>query len=162
MLDPHAFRRQVIRPALVKLGLHSPAAEALLLGTALSESGLVHLVQTGGGPARGLYQVEPATHRDIWLSYLAYRPRLAGRLLGLTAGARPGAGQLVWNLGYATAIARLVYFRVPDPLPAAQDIAGLAAYWKAHFNTPAGKGRARDFIARAGPYLTGEGSRRTP
>ncbi len=153
MLDPHAFRRQVIRPALIKLGLHSSAAEALLLGTALSESGLVHLVQTGGGPARGLYQIEPATHRDIWLSYLAYRPSLAERVLGLAAGARPGAGQLVWNLGYATAIARLVYYRVPDPLPAADDLESLARYYKAHFNTVKGKAKVEDFLRKAGSIL---------
>ena len=65
MLDPRQFAERVIRPALVKLRLQSPAAEALLLGTAVVESGLSALVQAGGGPALGLYQIEPATHADI-------------------------------------------------------------------------------------------------
>jgi hypothetical protein len=153
MLDPEQFRRLVIRPALQTIGLWSGAAETLLLGTALTESGLTWLRQTGGGPALGLYQIEPATHADLRRNYLAFRPRLAARLLGLSAGVGPGQDQLVWNLGYATAIARLVYYRVPAPLPAADDLAGLARYWKAHFNTALGKGRTADFVARAGPTL---------
>ncbi len=153
MLDPAQFRRRVIRPALLKLGLHSPAAEALLLGTALTESGLVHLVQTGGGPALGPYQVEPATHADIWLSYLAFRPARAARVASLAAGLKPSAAQLVWNLGYATAIARLVYYRAPGPLPAAHDLEGLARYYKAHFNTVKGKAKVEDFLRKAGSIL---------
>jgi hypothetical protein len=153
MLDPHSFRRFVIRPALTRLGLHSPAAEALLLGTALAESGLSALVQSGGGPALGVYQIEPATHADIWRNYLATRPVVAARVLSLAAAGLGQPAQLVWNLGYATAMARLVYRRRPEPLPAAEDIPGLAAYWKAHFNTAAGKGTAAEFIARAGPTL---------
>lgn len=152
-MDPDDFRRHVIRPTLRRLKLHSDAAEALLLGTAITESGLEALVQRGGGPALGVYQVEPATHDDIWRSFLAYRPPLAARVAMLVAGLRPSRAQLVWNLAYATAMARLVYLRRPPPLPPADDIAGLAAYWKAHFNTVAGKGVPEDFMRRAGPYL---------
>ena len=42
-------------------------------------------------------------------------------------------------MGYATAVARLIYWRVPRPLPAASDLDGLAAYWKTHYNTAAGE-----------------------
>jgi len=161
MLEPHQFRRHVIRPSLIRLRLHSPAAEALLLGTAIAESGLSALVQTGGGPALGVYQIEPATHADIWRNYLAFRPVLAARVLSLAAAGVGAPGQLVWNLGYATAMARLVYRRRPEAMPAAADIPALAAYWKAHFNTVAGKGTAAAFVDRAGPYLR-EGERRQP
>jgi len=156
VLDPHDFLRGAIRPALARLRLGGAAAERLLLGTALTESGLVHLRQAGGGPARGLYQIEPATHRDLWRSYLAYRPVVAARLLRLAAPGAPGApgeSQLVWNLAYATGVARLIYRRRPEPLPAAADLEGLARYWKAHFNSAAGRGRAADFLRRAGPLL---------
>ncbi len=133
MLDPGQFRRLVIRPALQAIGLCSPAAERLLLGTALTESGLRHLHQVDG-PALGIFQIEPATHADVWANYLAYRENLASRVASL-ASERPRLDQLVWNLVYATAIARLIYYRRPEPLPAADDLAGLARYWKAHFNT---------------------------
>ncbi|KAF0118141.1 MAG: hypothetical protein FD149_866 [Rhodospirillaceae bacterium] len=78
MCDSAHFVTTVIRPTLLHLGLHSPAAEALLLGTAIQESRLgTYLRQTGGGPALGVYQMEPATHEDIWTNFLAYRPDLA-------------------------------------------------------------------------------------
>ncbi len=153
MLDPQHFLAYVVRPSLDSIGLWSPAAERLLLGTAITESELTWLRQHGDGPARGVYQIEPATHADIWAHYLAYRARLAERVARLAAGAIPRADQLTWNLGYATAIARLVYYRRPEPLPAADDLAGLARYWKAHFNTNLGAGSAEDFRTRAGPIL---------
>ncbi len=153
MLDPDQFRSHVIRPTLATIGLQSRAAECLLLGTALVESGLTALVQKGRGPALGVYQVEPGTHTDIWKNYLAFRPALALKVAKLRVLPNPGHGQLVWNLGYATAVARLVYLRWPEPLPAADDLAGLARYWKVYFNTSSDKISAKDFIARAGPYL---------
>ncbi|MEE8501003.1 MAG: hypothetical protein V3S27_10560 [Kiloniellales bacterium] len=152
MLDPGQFRRLVVRPALQAIGLCSPAAERLLLGTALTESGLTWLAQKGGGPALGIFQIEPATHADVWTNYLAYRENLASRVASL-ASEQPRLGQLVWNLAYATAIARLIYYRRPEPLPAAADLAGLARYWKAHFNSALGAGSAEDFLTRAGPVL---------
>ncbi len=152
MLDPDHFLAYVVRPSLDSIGLWSPAAGRLLLGTAITESGLTWLAQKGGGPARGVYQIEPATHDDIWANYLAYRDQLANRVARL-AGQRPRHEQLAWNLGYATAIARLVYYRRPEPLPPADDLAGLARYWKAHFNTALGAGAPEDFLTRAGPVL---------
>lgn len=152
MLDPGQFRRRVIRPALRRLGLWSPAAERLLLGTALAESGLRRLHQIRG-PARGLYQIEPATLGDLYANWLPRRPTLAAGLRSVTTPEGALEDQLVWNLGYATAIARLIYCRRPEPLPRADDLPALADYWKTHFNTPAGRGQPADFIARAGPFL---------
>jgi len=52
---------------------------------------------------------------------------------------------LMVDLRYATAIARLVYWRVPKRLPEADDIEALARYWKTHYNTPLGAGHEADF-----------------
>ena len=35
----------------------------------------------------------------------------------------------------------------PEPLPEAQDVEGLAEYWKQHFNTPRGAGTVTRFVA---------------
>lgn len=154
-MNPNDFRFQVIRPTLNRLGLWSAAAELLLLGTALAESGLRWLRQKGGGPALGVYQIEPATHRDIWANYLAYRPEQRARVAALRAAAPEPEVQLMTNLAYATAIARLVYRRRPEPMPAADDLAGLAGYWKAHYNTALGAGAPEDFMNALGPHLPG-------
>ena len=43
-------------------------------------------------------------------------------------------------------MARAHYLRVPEPLPDAGDVEALAAYWKQHYNTPAGAGSEAEFI----------------
>ena len=60
----------VIRPALTKINLWSRSAEELVLGTAIVESGLTYLKQRGEGPALGLWQIEPATHEDLYTNFL--------------------------------------------------------------------------------------------
>ena len=58
----------------------STAAEELVLGTAIVESSLIYISQHGAGPALGLWQVEPATHDDLYANYLSYRQELGSRL----------------------------------------------------------------------------------
>lgn len=147
MLDPSHFKREIIGPALRWLGLYSPNAEALVLGTALQESNLRFLRQLGGGPGLGLFQMEGKTHDDIWRNFLSYRRELAQktRELALSDAAIPQADELIWNLRYAAAMVRLHYFRVPEPLPEAGDVAGLSQYWKRYYNTERGRGTPAEF-----------------
>lgn len=145
MLNADQFRDLVIRPTLLAMNMHSDAAENLLLGTAVQESGLRALAQIPTGPARGIYQMEPATHDDIWQNYLQYRDDLSSRV-GQFLGALPDrVEQLVTNLAYATAMCRIHYYRAPAALPVADDVDGLARYWKQYYNTPQGHGTAIQF-----------------
>lgn len=146
MLDIRQLRDEVVRPVLTDLNAHSTAAEVLVLGTAAQESHVTYLRQLGGGPALGIYQMEPATHDDIWDNYLAYRKTLADGVSAYLVPDQPRHEQLIWNLAYATAMCRVHYRRVPAALPAANDVAGLAAYWKAHYNTVRGAGTEGEFI----------------
>jgi len=154
MIDPVQFGLHVIRPTLQALDLWSPAAGRLLLGTAIAESGLSHLKQIHG-PALGLYQIEPATHEDLYENFLAYREPRRRELRAFTVPNRPVADQLIWNLAYATAVARLIYYRRPEPLPPADDLRGQAEYWKAHYNTSAGKGTVKHYIDAVAPHWYG-------
>jgi hypothetical protein len=76
-------RDYVIRPALQRVGLWSPAAEQLVFGTGLVETGYNWLDQTtpGPGPAYGPWQMEEPTHTDIWDNYLAYQTDLNDALV---------------------------------------------------------------------------------
>jgi hypothetical protein len=148
---PKQFRNCVIYPALNHIGLWSRAAERLLLATALVETDLAELKQRNHGPALGVYQIEPDTHDDIMMNFLAYRPRLAALVERIAAKA-PRLEQLQWNLAYATAMARLVYYRRPEPLPDVDDIQGMADYWKQHYNTEKGAGTVRHFLTKVEPY----------
>ncbi|MEO5346732.1 MAG: hypothetical protein H7834_10200 [Magnetococcus sp. YQC-9] len=147
------FRAHVIQPALQLVGMASPAAEALLLGTAAQESGLGrYLRQVGGGPAMGVFQMEPATYQDIWRNFLPHQPKI------LTALAprwprQPQAEDLITDLMLAAVMCRLHYRRVSAPLPAPDDLAGLARYWKQHYNTPLGAGTEAEFIRNWHRYV---------
>ena len=149
-LNPAQFRLLIVRPTLQALGLWSAAAEELLLMTAAHESGgLVYLDQVTRsddlaqgratwGPAYGVYQIEAATHDDVFENFLAWRDDLREAVLGFRAPSPAPERQLATNLAYATAIARMVYLRDSEPLPAAEDVAGLAHYAKRVFNTSLG------------------------
>lgn len=137
MIDLKQFRDYVIRPTLALLNLGGAAAEQLLLGTALTESGLIWLHQMGSGPARGVYQIEPATHDDLWRNFLAFRQPMADLVAKLQTR-EPMLDQLITNLSYATAICRLLYYRHADPLPVAGDATAMAAYHKKIYNTAGG------------------------
>ena len=130
----------VIKPALEKLGLWSTAAEELVLGTAIVESALIYLRQHGGGPAQGLWQVEPKAHEDLYTSFLSYGQELGSRLMELRAPGLSMSENLATNLMYGAAVCRLCYYRQPEALPEAGGIEGQAAFWKQHYNTPLGAG----------------------
>lgn len=116
------LRRYIIEPVLQDLGLLSAAAVNLLLGTCAQESRMGHFLrQQGGGPALGIFQMEPATHADIWANYLMFHEDLAGRIWSYLpdASRSPDPDYLICNLKYATAMARVHYRRSPLPLPPA-------------------------------------------
>lgn len=140
-LDPAQLREFVIRPALQHMRAWTQAAENIVLGTAVHESRLRFLHQLRGGPAVGPWQMEPFTHDDIWVNYLARHDETRIAVLGLTSSiSRPPATDMHGNLYYAAAMARVFYLRLPDALPAAGDTVGMARLWKARYNTPSGAG----------------------
>jgi hypothetical protein len=158
MLDPDQFAREIVEPTLHDLGMTSPAAIRLMVGTAIAESGLTWLRQHNGGPAVGLFQIEPATARDILDRYLARRTDLNMRLCAsfrLLDDTPPIdwhrvsdldlEDALVGDARFSCAVARIRYFMSPKRLPAADDDAGLGLYWKEIYNTAAGKGRPEKF-----------------
>ena len=152
MIEVWEFRLHIIRPVIQQLGMWSKAAENLLLGTAIQESGLRHLRQLSDGPARGFFQIEPATHDDVH-DWLRHHEELLSKVTGYIAPKPSLIDQLVTNLAYATAIARLIYWRHLEPLPDANDIEGLAQYWKKYWNTSAGAGTTAQFVLNYKEYV---------
>lgn len=147
MISALHLRNYVIIPVLEHLGLNSLAAQNLLLGTAAVESEMgTYLVQRGGGPALGIWQCEPATHNDLWQRWVPSHGELGKKLEDYLIPGLPRDRQLVGNLYYGAAIARLIYYRHPMPLPDADDVHGLAHMWKVVWNTSAGKGTPEKFV----------------
>ena len=139
------FLDQIIRPVLGEMDMWSKSAEKLMLMTACHESGGFQWQrQLNGGPALSWYQIEPRTAKDLYNSYLAYRPTMRDKLRAY----EPENGTIedaLMDGRYATALARLIYYRIPAPIGAATD-ENLAYYWKTYWNTALGKGTKKGFI----------------
>jgi hypothetical protein len=154
MATPQLFLATVIRPTLIQIGLHSKSAEELLLGTAIQESDLTHRRQIGGGPGRGLFQMEPATHDDIWKNYLKYRKKLAEKVGILIVPYKDELTALEFSDRYAAAMARVHYLRAPEALPSSGNVAAMAKYWKKYYNTPCGAGTEAQYIVKWKAYVS--------
>jgi hypothetical protein len=148
MMKVSDLRDVVVVPTLTRLGLASPAAVALVLGTAVQESGLDAIDQHGPhiGPGRGFWQIEALTHADVTARILTRYPNLHERLSEIVGLWPTRTEQLATNLCYGAAICRLKYYLDPAPLPADGDLPGLAALWKRVYNTPLGHGTAEQWL----------------
>lgn len=152
----HHLRQYIIQPTLNRLNLYSEDAEELLVFTCAVESdGGKYLVQIGGGPALGIYQCEPATHHDIWINFVRHKLDVQ-LMMGTHFGGinSNDHDRLVYDLRYATAIARLHYLRVKAPLPKKSNLDQIWAYYKEHYNTLKGRSEKRQSLEKYWCYVT--------
>ena len=151
-LNVEQIRVFIVRPVCKFLGLWSEAAEELLMGTAAQESHFSYVDQLDGsrqyvlGPALGLWQMEPATERDLFINFLKYKPELKTKVEQFFGEWIPGCPPLMGDLHYQAALARLHYYRVKEALPGVADLRGQARYWKQYYNTFRGKGTVEEYI----------------
>ena len=111
--------------------------------TAAVESDLGKIVHQYGGPALGVFQMEPMTEEDIHKHYLSRNQYLASVVSNYMTDER---GELEWNLAYQILMARIHYRRFVRDLPEPDDVEGLAEVWKMYYNTPKGKGTIKKAI----------------
>jgi len=141
--DCGQFRRLIEEVLRSYPELNSPAAVNLLLGTAAQESAFGTYFWQRGGPALGVFQMEPRTYQWLTDRYAATYPAIAGQ----------PPEDMTWNLKLAILMARLRYRSVPERLPPAGDIAALARYWKQNYNTALGAGTIEQFQANYKKYV---------
>lgn len=153
-MDPNQLKEYIIIPSLNHIGLYSLIAEKLLLATAIVESGLRYIDQTtpGPGPAYGFFQMEKATHDDLWKNYIDYDKDLSSKINEILAPLPDKHLQLRSNLYYASIMCRVHYRRKKDPLPN-DNIIEIGKYWKKHYNTYLGKGSVEKFVSVVQPVF---------
>jgi hypothetical protein len=159
MIDFNQFKEHVVIPTLKYLDSEIPYSEEavdLLMMTCAHESiGGTYLRQkgmTGTEGAFGVYQMELDTHDDIYQNFLHFRKKLIFKIDDLcgTDGASPRV-DLTTNLAYATAMARVHYWRVAEALPSKDDtpyayMSKLGEYAKKYYNTPLGKATSSKYV----------------
>ena len=171
MFNNLQFRKLIIQPVLKALMLNGSDIEDLLVGTCAQESrGGTFLFQEGTNPdlyaslqknilAIGPYQMQPATHDDIWENYLPSHPNLLEWLIEICAippqlclpRKKPPANFMLYNLYYATAMARIHYRRVPEPVPSTLELQ--AEYYKKYYNTSGGKATIDEYITNYNNFV---------
>ncbi len=144
MIDKGQLRK-IIKDVLEPVGLYSQVGSDLLMGTSAQESHLGTYWEQVGGPALGIFQMEPATHDDIWLNYLRYHSDIVLKI-GLTFEDVQDHKKLKYDLSYQILMCRIHYLRQPAALPQPGFLPSLAAYYKEYYNTPLGKGTEQEFI----------------
>ena len=135
MFDPIQFRQRIVKPVLQGIGMWNENAEELMMGTCAVESaGGTYLVQLGGGTALGIFQMEVATHDDIWVKWLPNNAAIASNLMrACILNGKPTAQDMIQNLYYSCAMARIQYFRnTPDQVP--DTLEGQAMWWLRYYN----------------------------
>lgn len=139
MMKATQLRELIIKPALQDLVMLSESAVELLIFTCAVESNGGSYLKQINGPALGIYQMEPEDYNDIWQNYLANNNRLLMMLsTNFEVNRMPSEDRLIYDLRFATAMARIHYERISAPLPLANDVDAIWAYYKQHYNTPSG------------------------
>ena len=138
-MDAQQLYNHIIKPTHIYMGgnYHSKNASMQSLATAAIESKCGHYIKQIGGPALGIWQMEPDTAQDIWLNCDALKGELQNvvELFMLRAHWR---NNLVESPVYACAMARLKYSMDRAPLPPHDDLEAIYAYYKRIYNTPLG------------------------
>jgi len=141
------FRKYIVRAILKEYDCWSERAEELLMFTGVSETGLLdeNVVQIGGGPARGYFQMEPWVCTDLIVNRLANNP---AREKNLVDNCSFGTDQqsLKNDVVFMVLACRYFYMEVPEPLPAASDVKAIYRYYKKYWNTEAGKATEKHFM----------------
>jgi hypothetical protein len=160
VIDPKTLREEIIRPTLDLIESKIPKmkrtqeVEDLLVMIAAHESHLgKYRRQAGGGPARGIYQIEVGTYIDLYENYLEYREHYEAVLASFNCPEICDEREVELNDIYATVVARFLFWRVPEPFPRLSSydcrdsyLYALARYAKTHWNTEAGAATPEKYL----------------
>ena len=118
------------------LDIWTEESEVLLAGTIMIETGWNYLKQVKG-EAYGFYQIQKQSHSDvkIWMKNGFNKELTRKSLIACDLNEIPMDNDiLIYNLNWATIIARLIYHRAKPPIPSAHDAKSLAIYHKEFYN----------------------------
>jgi len=156
MIDYNQFKNLVLIPALQSINLYSEDAVALLLATMAQESDFGEYIGQEGGPAMGVFQMEPFVYNDIVINFLSSHETLKQLILkACSTDTFPLPDRIIYDLRLATIMARVFYERCPGALPDSKDIQGQWNYYKEYWNTRDGAATEEEFMANHAKYIKG-------
>jgi len=119
------------------------------MGTAAQESRLGKYIAQINGPAKGIFQMEPATEKDLW-EYIVRKDLT--NLVGTASGVfGPNLLHLEGNLIYQIIMARIFYRRIKEAIP--EGLVPQAKYYKKYWNTELGKATIDQYVKNYTTYV---------
>lgn len=155
MLNISQFRELIVKSTLNDLMMYSENAEELMIFTCAVESLGGTYIRQSSGPALGIYQMEPQTYNDIWQNYIKSNGKLMMIFLSnFHITFMPSEDMLIYDLRFATAMTRIFYARVKQPLPPANDVDAIWSYYKLYYNTPLGAANKNEAIQKYQDFIS--------
>lgn len=122
----------------------------MLFETACVESDCGKYVKQVGGPACGVFQIEPNTAKDMQENFIKYRTELQNLHDNLYIKCLTLEENLCYNLAYSIFMCRIYYMRIKKPIPKTKE--ARAEYWKKYYNTDLGKGTVAKYLEKEKVY----------
>ncbi len=120
---------------------YSEDAVELLMMIAAHESKLGTYLKQVNGPALGIFQMEPATHDDVWENGDSCVCNASSIGYDLE-----DSNMLEYDLRYQILMARQKLFMITEPLPSRYNTWAMADYCKKYWNTVYGSAAAFDYF----------------
>ena len=141
MINPAQLRDLITRTLKQIPHGYSNDAVELLMMIAAHESKLGTYIKQVGGPALGIFQIEPATHDDVFDNgdSCIHNASLLGYDLECSE-------MLEYDLRYQILMARQKLFMISEPIPPANMVDDMSEYCKKYWNTESGKADAFDYF----------------
>jgi hypothetical protein len=155
-MNAQQLHDHIIKPTLEYMSgnYYSKDAAFLLLCTSAIESNCGEYIKQIGGPALGIFQMEPKTHDDIWENCDAGYGVVGQLVINLASHDSIAPGELfdgkqdlIYSPRYACAMARLKYSMDTAPLPDRNDIKAVYSEYKRIYNTPLGASTYERFLS---------------
>lgn len=144
----------LIRTTLSYLGVaekdHADWTRLLIL-TVVAESDKGRLLRQVKGPAKGIFQCERETEKDVLAWLKIKHPSQYQLLKDIRVPANIGIHEAEYNLAYSTALCFFVY-KWRNVNPTGKSKVELAQLYKKYYNTPLGKATVKGVLAKLDDY----------
>ena len=153
MMDINQFQSEILIDTIAGMAnFNSHVVTCMTMIAAHESLGCTYVVQNGGGPAKGPYQMETRTHDDVWrnsdniwndafrLKIITQQEYLDNELGN--SSCHPHANRMIYDFKYATFMARKRLHMDVNPIP--KTLESCAEYCKSFWNA-GGKATAQEY-----------------
>src|SRR5271156_932006 len=135
MLNVNQLRDLIVKPVLLDLVAFSEDALELLLFTCAVESVGGTFLKKSKGSALGIFCMRPNTYNHLWQTYIFKKSDILTKLISnFNINQMPPEDRMIYDLRFATAMARIFYMTINETIPNNNDIDAMWDYYTKYYN----------------------------